>query len=321
MVDTRTPHVQGDGADERLSPLSTPSATIAVLKKHGLYTKYGLGQNFLVSDDVLRKIVALAELTPEDDVLEVGAGIGTLTIALLKSVRCVVTVEKDASLKKVLADTLSPWQGAYALVNKDALEVSAADIEQAFNHLKSGGATLPTKFVANLPYAVAATVVLDYFERFSFIQSAIVMVQKEVADRMMAHPHTKEYGAYTVKLSLFAQPAGRFPVAPGNFFPPPHVDSAVLRLNRIHPCDEEGVPISPEVVKAACTMADAAFANRRKTLSNSCKTFFATRTDAPACGVEALFDAARIDPSRRGETLTRDEFVRLGKALVAAQNK
>ena len=199
--------------------------------------------------------------------------------------------------------------------------------------------SLPSKLVANLPYAVAATVVLDYFESFPFLDSATIMVQKEVADRMAAAVGTKNYGAYTVKLGLYAEPAGRFAVGPGNFFPPPRVDSAVIRLNRRVPLMADGVPASPEVIAAAALMADAAFTNRRKTIANSCKTYFSGRgpillgvadssaaEGAPTIALPdgaatperlpAIFEAAAIDPRRRGETLTQQEFLALGAALL-----
>ena len=177
---------------------------------------------------------------------------------------------------------------------------------------------LPNKLVANLPYAVAATVVLDYFERFASLESATVMVQKEVADRMAASPGTKNYGAYTVKLRLYAEPAGRFAVGPGNFFPPPRVESAVLRLNRRPVFDDQGVPLDADAIGAACTMAEAAFATRRKTLSNSCKTYFAGRGPQGAAVIARLpqlFERAGIDPRLRGEVLDLPEFVRLGRAF------
>lgn len=339
-------------ADEgRLSPLSTPSATRLVLEAHGIGTKYTLGQNFLVNDEVLRKIVALAEVGADDRILEVGPGIGTLTIALLKHAACVVAIERDPDLPAVLADTLHPWRDKFALIEKDALDVTEDDIVAAM-------AELPNKLVANLPYAVAATVVLDYFEQFPFLESATIMVQKEVADRMAATVGTKNYGAYTVKLGLYAEPAGRFPVGPGNFFPPPRVDSAVIRLNRRTPLMGDGTPASPEVISAAALMADAAFTNRRKTIANSCKTYFSGRKavaigtralessakvgasdgrggqasagdraappfpvlDGAAVAVQlpAIFEEAGIDPRRRGETLDQREFLALGAALLAS---
>ena len=382
---------------DRLSPLSTPAATRAVLEAHGIGTKYTLGQNFLVNDDVLRKIIALAEVGPADRILEVGPGIGTLTIALLKHAASVVAVERDPDLPAVLADTLYPWREKFALIEKDALDVTEGDIVAAMGRIASakderrglpGGAHqassaanaispagcraerglserlsatrkpdsgeftsedclsesgypvavppagpqrhLPNKLVANLPYAVAATVVLDYFQNFPSLDSATVMVQKEVADRMAAQVGTKNYGAYTVKLGLYAEPVGRFAVGPGNFFPPPRVDSAVIRLNRRVPLTADGTPASPVLVAAACLMADAAFANRRKTLANSCKTYFSGRGSVSlpdGCALEgaqvavalpSLFEAAGIDPRRRGETLTQQEFLALGRALLAS---
>ena len=370
------------GGDGRLSPLSTPSATRAVLEAHGIGTKYTLGQNFLVNDDVLKKIVALAEVGENDRILEVGPGIGTLTIALLKHAAGVVAIERDPDLPAVLADTLHPWREKFTLIEKDALDVTRDDIVSVASTMVEPGGdagcldrassaanetaqwavsqsedclsesryrvavpqeelrpSLPSKLVANLPYAVAATVVLDYFENFPFLDSATIMVQKEVADRMGAAVGTKNYGAYTVKLGLYAEPVGRFAVGPGNFFPPPRVDSAVIRLNRRVPLMADGAPASPEVIAAAALMADAAFTNRRKTIANSCKTYFSgrgplslgiagssAREGAPnialpdgaaiAERLPAIFDAAAIDPRRRGETLTQQEFLALGAALL-----
>lgn len=342
-----------------LSPLASPSATRAVLEAHGLAAKKALGQNFLVNDGVLQKIVALADVGPQDVVLEVGPGIGTLTIALLKHAARVVSVERDADLPAVLADTCAPWADRFALVEKDALALAEDDVRAALAGVAtspaeradkagelvcrfgapsgkpdvivggsigeagasvnaSGLVGMPNKFVANLPYAVAATLVLDYFQRFAWLESATVMVQKEVADRMAASPGTKNYGAYTVKLRLYAEPAGRFAVGPGNFFPPPRVESAVLRLNRRPVFDDQGVPLDADAIAAACTMAEAAFATRRKTLSNSCKTYFAGRGPQGAAVIARLpqlFERAGIDPRLRGETLDLPEFVRLGCAF------
>lgn len=296
-----------------LSTLASLAATREVLADHGLTAKYSLGQNFLVNDAIVQKIVALAELDGADRVLEIGPGIGTLTMALLKGAAHVTSIERDADLPAVLEETLAPWWDKFTLIQKDALDLQLSDLNAQ---------AMPTKLVANLPYAVAATVVLDYFQRIDSLQSATVMVQKEVADRMAAEPGTKNYGAYTVKLRLYAQPAGRFPVSPNNFFPPPRVDSAVIRLNRRPVTDASGAPLDANVVRAACTMADAAFASRRKTLSNSCKTYFAGRGaqgGAVAQHLPELFERASIDPKRRGETLSLAEFVQLGQKLLAVQ--
>lgn len=284
---------------DRYSSLASVSATRAVLEAHGLATKKSLGQNFLVNDDVIRRICELSGVGPVDDVVEVGPGIGTLTVALLALARRVVSIERDPDLPAVLAETCAPWADRFTLISNDALAVQPDDLPFA-----------PTAFIANLPYAVAATLVLDYFERFDSIQRATVMVQAEVADRMMAQPGTKNYGAYTVKLALFARPASRFKVAPGNFFPPPHVDSAVIRLDR---CAH---PDLTAAERAACAlMADAAFATRRKTIQNSMRTYFGK--GVPASAIADLLDAAGIDARRRGESLSLDEFKELGRRALA----
>lgn len=314
-----------------LSPLATPAATRDVLEEHGLSTKHALGQNFLVNDAILQKIVELAQLDASDDVLEVGPGIGTLTIALLKCAGRVVSVERDADLPVVLEDTLEPWADRFALISKDALELTEEEVRLALakyapRPLGSGDGTrrsFPNKFVANLPYAVAATLVLDFFQKFSQLESATVMVQKEVADRMCAEPGSKNYGAYTVKLRLYAEPAGRFLVSPNNFFPPPHVDSSVLRLDRRPVYDVDGAPLDDALLKATCAMADAAFASRRKTISNSFKTYFASRGNAGKAFIGCipeLLDECGIDAKRRGETLSLDEFIALGKAYLRRES-
>jgi 16S rRNA (adenine1518-N6/adenine1519-N6)-dimethyltransferase len=325
---------------DRLSSLAAVGATREVLQAHGLATKHALGQNFLVNDDVIKKIATLADLQPDDFVLEVGPGIGTLTEALLKCSGAVISVERDHDLPAVLAETLSEWADRFALIRKDALELQLDDVRQARMTIASamGGVApavdpnsdvadetaggplrdMPNKFVSNLPYAVAATIILDFFERFDSIQSAIVMVQREVGERIMAKPGTKNYGAYTVKLGLHAQAVDKFAVSPGNFFPPPHVESMVVRLDRRSVAGDDGAPLSAEEMQAAAMMADAAFATRRKTISNSCKTYFSGRGKPQVvAALPAMFDACGIAPNRRGETLEQAEFIRLGKALLA----
>lgn len=300
----------------KLSPLASVSETRAVLQAHGLATKKALGQNFLINDAILQKIVTLADVQPADTILEVGPGIGTLTIALLKHAGSVLSVERDTDLPAVLAETCALWADSFRVLNKDALALTEADVHAAMPEL-------PRKLVSNLPYAVAATIVLDYFQRFSFLDSATIMVQKEVADRMMARKGTKNYGGYTVKLSLFAQAVDRFPVGPGNFFPPPRVESAVLRLDRCIVRDEQGQEIGRELLDATCIMADAAFASRRKTLANSCKTYFSGRgANGMDCGKDlpVLFERAGVDPSLRGEVLDRAQFIDLGRALLSLGN-
>ncbi len=275
------------------SPLATPSATREVLERHGLALKHHLGQNFLVSQHVIERIGELADLSPEDVVLEVGPGIGTLTCALLGEGCRVLAIEADRTLPPVLAETCADGGERLRVLEGDALKVDLRALEPA-----------PTKLVSNLPYQVAATVVLRAFEELPSVGRAVVMVQAEVADRMAAHPGTKAYGAYTAKLGLYAQVTGRFEVGPGNFMPPPHVDSAVVRIDRA------ASSLAPDELAFAARVIDAAFAQRRKTIRNSMS---ASGFDKAA--LDKAFEAAGIAPGARAETLEPADFVRLAGEL------
>jgi 16S rRNA (adenine1518-N6/adenine1519-N6)-dimethyltransferase len=279
------------------SPLSTPSATIAVLKRHGLATKKSLGQHFLVDDNVVGRILDLAALSGDETVLEVGPGIGTLTAALCEHAGSVVAIERDADLLPVLAETTAGC-ARFAVVRADAA-VSPEAIAERFGP--------PVALVANLPYAVAATVVLRFFEELPSLTSATVMVQSEVADRMAASPGGREYGSYTVKLRLHARPAGRFSVARTCFLPPPRVDSAVLRLERAE------LTTDPQILRDAARTADAAFAQRRKTVRNSLRSVLG----ADGRTLDAALESAGIDGGLRAETLAPERFMALAGALRA----
>ncbi len=288
------------------SPLASLGATRALLETYGLATKHRLGQNFLVDNHVIERIMALAELSGEELVVEVGPGIGTLTLALLQEAAHVTSIEADAELEPVLRSHALQHEN-FAFIMGDALRVSPADIAEA-----SGGD--PALFVANLPYNVAATLILQYFQTMPGLRRAVVMVQKEVADRIAAQPGTKAYGAYTVKLSLFAQVTGRFEVPPRCFCPPPHVDSAVVRLDRV--AEGGDVVVDGQSVSRAFVsqVVDAAFAQRRKTIRNSMSS---SGFDKDA--LDIAFAACDIAPTARAETLDTDAFVRLACALATAQ--
>ncbi|MBE0416167.1 MAG: 16S rRNA (adenine(1518)-N(6)/adenine(1519)-N(6))-dimethyltransferase RsmA [Coriobacteriia bacterium] len=279
------------------SRLATPGATIAVLRAHDIQTRKSLGQHFLVDDNVVGRILALADLRGDEPVLEIGPGIGTLTVALCEAAGTVVAVERDERLLEILADTTAGCD-RLSVVHADAVSVSPTELVTPLGP--------PAALVANLPYAVAATVVLRFFEVLPSLRFAVVMVQSEVADRMSASPGCKAYGAYTVKLNLHACSAGRFNVSPGCFLPPPRVESAVLRLERI------GVPAPSEYVEAAACMADAAFAQRRKTLRNSIRFTLGVPSDV----IDAVLSSAGLDGGRRAEMLTIPEFLRLGEAAL-----
>ena len=271
------------------SYLANARETRATLERFGLATKHRLGQNFLVNDDVIGKIIRLADLSSEDVVLEVGPGIGTLSVALLDAAGKVLAVEADRELEPVLGETCVP-SGRFALVMGDALKV-----------IPNGLTCEPTAFVSNLPYQVAATLILGVFQQVPSVRRAVVMVQAEVADRIAAQPGSKTYGAYTAKLGLYGKVTGRFEVGPGNFMPPPHVDSAVVRIDRD---PVEGAP------DTTAQVIDAAFAQRRKTIRNSMAASGFAK-DA----LDAAFGLAGIQPTCRAETLSVGDFVALARAL------
>ena len=294
------------------SYLATPRETRSVLERHGLATKHHLGQNFLVNDAIIGKILELAELGDRDVVFEIGPGIGTLTVAMLPLAGAVVAVEADRGLEPVLAETCAQDSERFALVMGDALRVGPDTLAQAVDALDIEGLDpLPTKLVSNLPYQVAATVVLQTFAQIPQVERVVVMVQAEVADRMAAAPGTKAYGGYTAKLALYARPTGRFEVGPGNFMPPPHVDSAVIRLDRAPLADPAtGAELTPEQIAWTSQVIDAAFAQRRKTIRNSMGASGFDKAE-----LDAAFAAAGIDPRTRAETLAPADFVRLASTL------
>ena len=277
------------------SPLASPGATRALLEAYGLATKHSLGQNFLVNNRVIEKIMDLAELAPDERVLEVGPGIGTLTLALLSEAGRVVSVEMDRELEPVLSAHAAAHP-TFAYLMGDALRVPAEKIAEA-----AGGE--PTALVSNLPYNVAATIILAFFQTMPALRRAVVMVQAEVADRICAGPGSRTYGAYTAKLALLARVTGRFEVGPGNFMPPPHVNSAVVRLDR-------APMVALELVEPVSAVIDAAFAQRRKTIRNSMSASGYDRGE-----LDAAFAACGISPTCRAETLAPEDFVRLYEAL------
>jgi len=291
----------------RFSPLATPAATRAYLEQWGLSTKKSLGQHFLIDDGIVGRILSCAEVKPGDHIIEVGPGIGTLTLALLAQGAEVYAIEKDQKLLNSLAKSLEN-ELFLALLEADALDIDIVAKNLTF------AADTSIKLVANLPYAVAATLVLDYFERFATLTSATVMVQREVAERMMAKPGNKDYGAYSVKLQLLADPQASFAVARTDFMPPPRVDSMVIRLNR---CSRI---IPHELYKATSFVVEAAFAQRRKTLRNSMRAYFSLHHQDMAL-VDTFLERTGIDPQRRGETLELQEFIALGALYLASGQK
>lgn len=307
---------------------------------------HSLGQNFLINSSVVDKTIALAEVNSDDFVLEVGPGIGALTVPLLESGARVASIEKDDRLYGLLRENTAFSGDSFTLIEGDALDKSLLknmsdfflnkdtqtglllqkkpDLRKESFHsdlknmsdlkvnketaLETGAKRkqFPNKLVANLPYGIAATLVLHYLQNMSDLNEATVMVQKEVAERMMAKVGTKNYGAYTVKLRLFAEPVDWFFVGRNNFLPAPRVDSAVIKLKKHDRLDGE---VSAKILKNACVAADAAFASRRKTILNSMKTYFGNGKSDMIC---KWLEVCGIDPLIRGEKLDTEDYVTLG---------
>ena len=305
------------------SPLANPTATREMLERFGLATKHRLGQNFLVDDHVIAHILELARLGQDSHVVEVGPGIGTLTLGMLPHAGSVVSIEADNTLEPVLADLAHEF-GTFSYVMGDALKVSWDDVctagagGDAETHDAEACAAEarvePNILVAHLPYNVAAPIILKYLAEHPALDAAVVMVQAEVADRICATPGSKAYGAYTAKLNLYGRVTGRFEVPPTCFMPAPHVNSAVVRIDRARVASPETAEtLSPEQLAATAAVTDAAFAQRRKTIRNS----MAARGFAKAALDEA-FSATGISPTARAETLACEDFVRLALVLAGA---
>ena len=284
--------------------LADPHETREVLDRFGLATKHRLGQNFLVDDRVVAPILDLVQVGGDDVVLEVGPGIGTLTVALLARASAVCSIEADRELEGVLAETCSRGPGRLALVMGDALRVGEGDVRAALADVDVDVA--PRLFVSNLPYQVATAVIMRVLTEAPSVERLVVMVQAEVADRISASPGSREYGAYTARLALYGQVTGRFEVAPSCFTPQPRVNSAVVRIDRL--ADQ---PLSADELSATTAVIGAAFAQRRKTIRNSMSSSGYGRAE-----LDAAFSACGIDPTARAETLAPEQYVSLASALA-----
>ena len=252
-----------------------------------------LGQNFVHDPNTVRRIVAAAELAPEDIVVEVGPGLGSLTLGLIDTAAQVVALEIDPRLAGRLTETVEDRAPAFAdrltVINNDALKVTRADVSAE-----------PTALVANLPYNVSVPVLLHLLAQFPSIRRVLVMVQKEVADRLAAKPGTKIYGVPSVKASFYGDVSRAGTIGKHVFWPAPNIESGLVRIdvNDNHP---------RELREQVFPLIDAAFAQRRKTLRSTLAGVYGS----PALAEEAL-RAAGIDPGLRGEALTIQDFMKLG---------
>lgn len=273
--------------------------TLHILKAFGLQTSKRLGQNFLVDEGVVADIVAAAAIEPGDAVLEIGPGIGTLTQGLAEAGAAVTAVELDARLVTVLGQTLAGYDNV-RLVHGDILKV---DISREMTKT-------PYKVVANLPYYITTPILMRLLEQRLPISLLVTMVQKEVAERMVAKPGGKDYGALSVAVQYYTEPEIVFTVPPKAFIPAPAVESAVIRC-AVRP--EPPVKVADE--RMFFRTVKAAFAQRRKTLANALKA-----GGLPPAAAAEVLAAAGIDGGRRGETLSLAEFAAVADAWTKKNN-
>lgn len=284
-----------------MANLGIPQNTIEILQKYNFNFQKKFGQNFLIDTSVLDRIIAAAEITKDDCVLEIGPGIGTMTQYLAEQAGEVVAVEIDQKLIPILEDTLSAYDNV-TVINDDILKVDVNKIVQEKN------AGRPIKVVANLPYYITTPIIMGLFENYVPLKSITIMVQKEVADRMQVGPGTKDYGALSLAVQYYAQPKIVANVPPNCFIPRPNVGSAVIRLTKY-----EEPPVKVEDEKKMFAIIRASFNQRRKTLVNglgNAGIYGITKER-----VTEVLEEMQLSPTIRGEALSLEQFAKLSNLL------
>ncbi|MBO5473243.1 MAG: 16S rRNA (adenine(1518)-N(6)/adenine(1519)-N(6))-dimethyltransferase RsmA [Lachnospiraceae bacterium] len=285
-----------------MAALGNVKNTAEIIQKYQFRFQKKFGQNFLVDGNILDKIIASAQLTKEDCVLEIGPGIGTMTQYLAEEAREVVAVEIDKNLIPILQDTLSAYDNV-TIINEDILKVDINRIAREHN----GGR--PVKVVANLPYYITTPIIMALFESRVPLQSITVMVQKEMADRMQVGPGTKDYGALSLAVQYYAEPEVITRVPASCFMPRPKVDSTVIRLTRY-----EKPPVEAADEKYLFAVIRASFNQRRKTLANGLANAGNLGVDRSV--VEETLAEMGLSSMVRGETLTLEQFAELSGRLA-----
>ena len=279
------------------------SVTKAVLERHGFTFKKSFGQNFLTDTNILQKIVDTAEIDDQVNVIEIGPGIGALTEFLAERAAQVMAFEIDHRLVPILADTLRDFDNV-TVVNEDILKVDLAQHIQSFKN-----PDLPIKVVANLPYYITTPILMHLIESGIPFSEFVVMMQKEVADRISAQPNTKAYGSLSIAVQYYMTAKVAFIVPRTVFVPAPNVDSAILKMVRR---PEPAVAVEDE--KFFFKVSKASFTHRRKTLWNNLTGYFGKTEEVKDKLTKAL-DQAGLSPSVRGEALSLEEFASLADAL------
>lgn len=280
--------------------LGSPSATKEIINKYSFAFQKKFGQNFLIDSNILESIVSAADITKDDFVLEIGPGIGTMTQYLCEAARQVVAVEIDKMLIPILKDTLSEYDNV-EVINQDVLKLDIKALAQEKNNGK------PIKVVANLPYYITTPIIMGLFESKVPIESIIIMVQKEVADRMQTGPGSKDYGALSLAVQYYADAKVQLNVSASCFMPRPNVDSAVIKLTAHEkPVVDVDETLMFKVIRAS-------FNQRRKTLVNGLKN--SSELDYTKEEIVQAIKAIGKEENIRGEKLTLEEFAALSNSL------
>lgn len=285
--------------------ISSPRRTKEIIAAHGFSFKKSLGQNFLIDQNILNKIVDAAGLDESTGVLEIGPGIGALTERLAQSAGAVTAVEIDQRLIPILSDVLA----AYSHVKVRHADVLKVDLQELFREDFSG--VNKVSVVANLPYYVTTPILMKLLEEKLPLANIVVMIQKEVADRMAAAPGGKDYGSLSIAVQYYSEPELICTVPHTVFIPQPNVESAVIRLKV-----REKPPVEVRDEQHFFEVVRASFTQRRKTISNNLKSRYFPKEGRER--LEELLAQAGIEPSRRGETLSLTEYARLSDVLLEA---
>ena len=279
------------------------SVTRAILERHDFTFKKSFGQNFLTDTNILQKIVDTAEIDKNVNVIEIGPGIGALTEFLAESAAEVMAFEIDDRLVPILADTLRDFDNV-TVVNQDILKVDLAQYIAEFKN-----PDLPIKVVANLPYYITTPILMHLIESGIPFSEFVVMMQREVADRISAQPNTKAYGSLSIAVQYYMTAKVAFIVPRTVFVPAPNVDSAILKMVRR---DQPAVEVQDE--KFFFKVSKASFVHRRKTLWNNLTSHFG-KSEETKVKLTVALEQAELSPSVRGEALTLADFARLADAL------
>ena len=280
--------------------LYTPSKTKEIISKYGFRFSKRMGQNFLIDGNIINNICQGAEITQADGIIEIGPGIGTLTQQLSRYAKKVVAIELDKKLIPILGETLEGIDNI-KIINNDVLKV---DLEKLIEEEFEG---LNVKVVANLPYYITTPIIMKLLETKLPIESISVMIQKEVAERMIAPPGKKDFGALSVAVQYYSSPEIITIVPKTVFIPQPNVDSAVIKLN-IH----KTPPVSVEDDKLMFDVVKSAFGQRRKTILNALSGGY---LDLDKEKIKEILEIAEIDPKKRGEVLSIEDFAHIANVI------